>query len=395
MATTDPMVEIINYLFSSTIQSQSQKSAIATYALAAAGQLLQNQKYPEAVIQLKKAVALDPTSQDAYSALGNTYLQMGKTKDAIDAYKSQIRVNPTSADAYNSLANAYLQAGDHAGAEKQYKISARMDGSTTYAPYALGNLYLLDGRNAEAKVQFDKVVKIAPKDAHGYYGLAAVANKQGDFNEAVSQATRAINLQKDFAEPHFELGTAYFNLDRKDEAKAQATILTDMDATLASDLTSMLVTPRIIASLPGSSSFNTLNQPGTLLASLHPSLLFPNTSKDFTMVFQFDSEMDAASAMNVTNWSISKASGGQAGLYNNGVTLHPETQVSVPSIPKRVVYDPQTMQATLSFTLSQNSAVSAEIDPSHIVFKFSGTDKYGKAMDPTANEVDGFGGLPF
>lgn len=387
--------DTINYLFSSLIQSQSQQSAIATYSLAAAGQLLQKKQYPEAIAQLKKAIALDPTSQDAYSALGNAYLQTGKTKEAIDAYKNQIRVNPTSADAYNSLANAYLQSGNHAEAEKQYSTSARMDASSTYAPYALGNVYLQDGRNAEAKTQFAKVVKIAPKDAHGYYGLAAVANKQGDYGEAVTQANRAISLKKDFAEPHFELGAAYFGLGRIDEAKEQATILADMNTTLASDLSAMLVAPRMVASLPSAFSFDTLKQPGTLLKSLDPSLLFPNSSKDFTMTFQFDTEMDVASAMNVANWSISKASGGKAGLYNNGVTLHPETQVSVPSTPKRVNYDPKTMQATLSFTLSQNSAVSAEIDPSHIVFKFSGVDKYGKAMDTSADQVDGFHGLPF
>lgn len=357
-------------LFSALTQSQSQQSAIAKYSLLKASQLIQGKKYPEAIAQLKKTIALDPTSLDAYSALGSTYLQLGKTTEAIDVYKNQIRVNPSSADAYNSLGNAYLQAGNQAEAEKQYKTAARMDPSSTYAPYTLGNLYLQQDRFAEAETQFAKVVKMAPKDAHGYYGLAVVDNKLGKYGEAIDLANRAINLQKDFAGPHFELGLAFLGLGRKDEAREQATILEDRDATLASDLKTMLTAPRIVASLPGATSLKVSNKPGTLLARLDPSLLFPNSSKDFTMTFQFDSDMDAASVMNVANWSISKATGGEAGLYNNGVTPHPETQVNVPSTPKRVLYDAENMQATLFFTLSQNSAVNAEIDPSHIVFKF-------------------------
>jgi Flp pilus assembly protein TadD len=385
----------IDNFFSALNPSQDQQSTVAKYSLVAAAQLMQKKKYPEAITQLKKAIALDPTSQDAYSTLGSLYLQTGNTKGAVDAYKNQIRVNPSSADAYNSLGNAYLQAGNQADAEKAYKTSARMDGSTTYAPYALGNMYLQQGRYAEATTQFAKVVSIAPQDAHGYYGLAAVDNKQGNFSAAVTQANRAINLDKTFAEPHFELGKAYLGLGEKDEARKQQTILDTMNATMASDLNTMLTAPKMVSSLPSSSSFNILKQPDTLLKTLDPSLLFPNSSKDFTLAFQFDSQMDAASVMNVANWSISKASGGQEGLYNNGITLHQATQVSVPSTPKRVIYDPQTMQATVFFTLSQNSAVNAEIDPSHIVFKFSGTDANGKAIDPSADQVDGAAGLPF
>ena len=391
----DDSNSISDYLFSAVTQSQNQQATIAKYSLLKASQLLQAKKYPEAIAQLKKTLALDPTSLDAYSTLGSTYLQMGNTKDAINTYKNLIRVNPTSADAYNSLGNAYLQGGNQAEAEKQYKTSARMDPSSTYAPYTLGNLYLEQERFAEAETQFSKVVKMAPKDAHGYYGLAAVDNKLGRYSDAVTHAKQAIALKKDFAEPHFELGAAYLALDRKDEAREQATILEEMDTTLASDLRTMLIAPKMVASVPSTTNFSTLKGPGTLLKTLHPSLLFPNSSKDFTMTFQFDSEMDVASVMNIANWSISKASGGQAGIYNNGVTLHPETQVKVPDNPKRVLYNSETMQATLFFTLSQNSAVSAEIDPSHIVFKFSGVDNYGKAMDTSADEVDGFGGLPF
>lgn len=386
-----------NNLFAALSTDQSQlRASIAQYALSNAGTLLQAKKYPEAIAQLKKALGMDPSSTTAYSNLGNTYLQMNNTRDAIIAYKNQIRIDPTSADAYNSLGNAYMQAGNHTEAEKQYKISARMDPSSTYAPYALGNIYVQNNRLAEAQVQFTKVTKIAPKDAHGYYGLAMVDNKLGKYDEAVTQANKALSLKKDFAEANFELGTAYKGLGQKDKAQEQVDILTKLNSTtLAGDLSQTLFTPKIIAALPDVSSFKNLYGPDTLLKSLDAALYLPNTSKDFSMVFQFDAEMDSSSIMNVSNWSISKANGGHAGLYNNGVNLKSDLETSVARTPKRVVYDPSSMQATLTFTISQNAFATGKIDPSHLVFQFSGIDASGNKIDPTADQVDGAAGLPF
>jgi hypothetical protein len=113
------------------------------------------------------------------------------------------------------------------------------------------------------------------------------------------------------------------------------------------------------------------------------------------MTFQFDSEMDAASVMKITNWSITKATGGEAGSYNNGITLYPEKEAVFSPLPKSVTYDATTDQATITFSISQNPYGTAVIDPKHLVFKFSGTDINGKKMDPTADQYDGFKGGMF
>jgi hypothetical protein len=109
--------------------------------------------------------------------------------------------------------------------------------------------------------------------------------------------------------------------------------------------------------------------------------------------FVFDSDMDPSSVKNITNWSISKAAGGEAGIYNNG--LYSPKNISAPAIPKQASYDPLTREATLVFTLTQNSTADGTIDASHLVFKFTGTDKNGKSMDPLADQFDGFRSTPF
>jgi hypothetical protein len=64
-------------------------------------------------------------------------------------------------------------------------------------------------------------------------------------------------------------------------------------------------------------------------------------------------------------------------------------------MPKQVTYDPVNREATLVFSLTQNSSADGIIDPSHLVFKFKGTDQNGKAMDPLADQYDGFKGSSF
>jgi len=382
-------------LFSALTQQQTQRQTLANYAMMSGASSLQKSNYSEAIVQFKKAAALNPLSQDAYNYLGNTYLKLNRTNEAAETFKNLIRINPTSADAYNSLGNTYLQANKTAEAEKQYKISASIDPSSTYPPYTLGNIYVQSNRLPEAEQQFRKVVSLAPKDAHGYYGLGLVDNRLGKFDDAVRELNKAIALKKDLASAHYELGNAYVGLGRKDKANEQLEILRNLNTDMASDLADTLFEPRIIAGLPSVKTFNTLMGPGTLLSSLDASLLTPNKSKNFTMVFQFNTDMDMTSIINPANWTISKAAGGAAGIYNNGVNIKAETEAIIPRTPGSITYDTTKMQATLNFTLSQNSAGSAKIDPSHLVFKFSGTSLSGKQIDPTADEVDGFSALPF
>ncbi|TLN15660.1 tetratricopeptide repeat protein, partial [bacterium] len=282
-----------------------------------------------------------------------------------------------------------------AEAEKSFKLAARKDPADTLAPYTLGQLYLQTDRFAEAETQFKKVSKMTPKDGNVYFALGATYNKMGRYDEAVAQLEKAVSLKKNFALARFELGTAYQKLGNMDKANEQLEILKGLDSTLYTNLKQDLTLPKMTRYDASKSTFNPVLGDGTPLAFLSSDLLTPNSSKDFTMTFQFDSEMDASSVMKITNWSITKASGGEAGVYNNGVTLYPEKEAVISPIPKGVMYDASTYQATVTFSIAQNPYGTAVLDPKHLVFKFSGTDMDGKKMDPSADQYNGFKGVVF
>ncbi|GAB7025882.1 tetratricopeptide repeat protein [Geotalea toluenoxydans] len=382
-------------LFAAFGDIQSQRQLTANYAMNGALQALQDGKYDRAASQLKRVLALTPDSTDAYKYLGMAYSGLGKSNDAIAAYKNAVRLEPGSSSAHKDLGNAYLEAKRYSEAEKEFQTTARIDPTSTYAPYTLGFLYLNTGREQEAEAQFRKVIAIDRRDAHGYYGLGMAYSKMGKYDEAIEQLQMAVKIDKDFALAHSELGKAYAATTQKDMAQEEVETLSTLDPALADELGGILFSPAFIINIYQKNSFNTILGPGTRVADLDPSLATPSASTDFTMVLQFNAEMDGVSVQNVANWSISKAAGGTGGTYNNGITLDPDAEIAIPPTPLMVTYDATKMQATVTFTLSQNETGDGVFDPSHLVFKFTGTDVNGKTMDPNANEFDGFALVPF
>jgi hypothetical protein len=111
------------------------------------------------------------------------------------------------------------------------------------------------------------------------------------------------------------------------------------------------------------------------------------------MNIAFSKDMDAASIINPYNWKISRATiQDNGGLYNYGLKPSAKEAFIMPS-PAYVTFDTQTNTANVHFRISQNATADATIDPKHIVFKFSGVDTYGKAMDKSADEYSGFSSI--
>jgi hypothetical protein len=98
---------------------------------------------------------------------------------------------------------------------------------------------------------------------------------------------------------------------------------------------------------------------------------------------------------NAFNWTITRATGGEGGVYDNGVVLHPDKEATVMPYPLMVNYDASTNTATVYFRITQNATGDAVIDPSHLVFQFNGSSAAGDKIDPAGDQFDGFSMLRF
>lgn len=386
---TDPFAGISDNI-------QAQRSQVAQYALNKAATYWNAKKPDEAIKEFKKVLAFDPQNSDAYASLGKIYQSKGNIPEAVKYFKAGVQLDRTSVTAHNNLANAYLQDKQYTNAEKEFKISARMDPINTVADYTLGILYTQTDRFAEAEAKFNKVARVAPRDGNVPYSLGVLYNKMGRPEEAAKKLERALTLKKDFPAANYELGAAYVALGETDKAAEQLKILDAKKSSFANDLSFILNKPKMVfIDAANNRDFNQLLGAGTPLWMLDPSLLTaPDTSKKVSVAIQFNNKMDIASIMNPANWEISRAKSTEGGYYNSLMPVK-STEVTIPKRPFSVTYDPETRQASVVFTVQQNATGTATIDPSHLVFKFSGKDASGRQMDTTGDQIDGYAAKAF
>lgn len=389
----------IDALFGSTMaNTQARLDSLGGTILGQGIDYFQDGKYEQAVKSFKQAAALSPLSDNsvnAYNYMGQAFSKLGETDKAIKTYQEAARLYPADDRFYLALGDLYLQEERLDDAIDAYEKAIKVDPNNNKSRYSLGESYLKAGNLDKAYDHFNQVVRISPNDPAGYYGLGEIARASGDLNSAVSLLNKSIRLNKNFELAYRELGYVY--ADRGDfyKAQEQALILEANDSKYTSDLQNYIVQatrPAIIAAY-STDGFSASMGPKTEVSDLSAQLGEANKSKLFSMTIRFSKDMDPLSVINSQNWTISRATlRNNGGVYNYGLPVTSK-EATIASKPAYVTYDEDKGVATVYFRISQNEDADATIDPKHIVFKFSGIDAYGKAMDTSADEYSGFSGI--
>jgi tetratricopeptide (TPR) repeat protein len=377
---------------------QANRSRVAQFAIYRAAQHLSSGNQDEAIREFKNALAFDAQNTTAHTYLGKIYQSRGEMTEAIKEFTKVVQIDRISVSARNNLGNAYMSDKQYASAEEEFKVAARLDPTDPVADYTLGVMYTETDRFGEAEAQFTKVAARSPRDGNVAYSLGVLYNKMGRPEAAVQQLEKALTLKADFPAANYELGAAYLTLGETEKADEQLNILLTKDAGFANDLLFLRDKPRI-ANIEETNNISFISGlgAGTPLWMLEPmSLSTPNAGIRVAVAIQFTNEMDAASVMNPSNWDISRAHDSKGGFYNNTMPTG-ANEVLIPHRPFSVTYDPVTRQARVFFIVNQNSSIDlaggnagATIDPSHLVFRFSGIDAAGRKMDASGDQISGY-----
>ena len=383
-------------LFTATSQRSAQLESLAGNALKSAIDKYMSKDYKGAVRDFQRSIGLAPNSSnsvDAANYMAQAHLQLGDTENAIKAYKTGIRLNPYRDDTHIQLANLYFAEGRQEEAVKEYNEAVHLNPSAGNY-YSLGQGYLGTGQYGAAETQFSKVISLQPRDPAGYYGLGQAYSQQERFEDALSQFKMAILKDDKFNNAYAEMGYTYADMGMNEEAQAQVDFLENADPSLASSVSRYMYkvdSPKIMYA-QAESTFGYSLASGISLVALDSYLATADASKSFTMIFQFDKQMDRESVESLANWQISRSAQSGAGQTYNFNLPVPETEVTPHPIPENVYWDQTKMTATVTFRITQNSTANGTIDPSHIEFKFSGKDVYGNSMDADFDQFMGFSG---
>jgi len=382
-------------LFSATGLQYSGMDNLSNQALSSGIGKFQQKDYKGAAADFKRAFGLSPYSSYAYEATkyaSMSYQAMDDTKNAIGMYEQAISVNQTDDRLHLDLGNLLFGQDRFGEAIASYEEAVRLYDDSTNR-FSLGQAYMRTGRYSDAEHQFQKIIRRGGLESrNGYFGMGQALRSQEKFDDAIEQFELALGKDREFYAAYEEMGYAHADAGRMDEARNIRDFLKDKNAGVSSLLgayISKATSPKIMFAY-ADSSFQYFRAPKTQLSAIDGYLANANAQKGFSMVFQFNKEMDRESVENIVNWNIEKSEETTPGMrYNHGVEP-PATEVDIPPLPTNVYYDPKKMTATVYFNLTQNASADGTIDPSHIVFSFNGKDADGNEMDALHDQFMGF-----
>jgi Flp pilus assembly protein TadD len=154
-------------------------------------------EFESAVSEFEKAVETGVTKykpEEAYMALGNTYLELGRCDEAIEMQTRALEIDGDSVSAWVNLGAAYRLRGDLDEAEECYSKALDIDPEYAQLRSSLGTLYLIKNEPEKAIEEFERSIELKP-DLEVAYGNAALAYAMtGDFDKAYEYLERSIKL---------------------------------------------------------------------------------------------------------------------------------------------------------------------------------------------------------
>jgi len=193
-------------LLSAGCASKAQK--IAKYE-ASAKSYMDQQRYPEAIIQFRNATALDPQSADLEISLADAYTRNQQYQDAFTAYKKALQLAPNNAKAQLSLGQFYLLGKDYALATASAQAVLKNDPENAEATILLSNIDTAQQKFGPATQRLEAFVQAhdGSVPAHLSLGILYAAARRTD--QAREQFQRAITLDPKSAAARSDLANLY------------------------------------------------------------------------------------------------------------------------------------------------------------------------------------------
>lgn len=148
---------------------------------------------------------------------------------AFAAFNEAIERDSEFAEAYAGLAQAYLFLTGYNSLEKSdwvlpaARVAAdaaiRLDPNLAEAHYALGDIHRCEWSWEAADREFSKGRTLDPNDSFGLFNYSNFLGSMGRHEEAIEAALRGIEVDPFLAGGFGELGFAYWNAGRDDEAR--------------------------------------------------------------------------------------------------------------------------------------------------------------------------------
>jgi len=180
----------------------------------------------------EKAIDLDSEFAAAYAHLGWTHLREWALQwsqdpqcldQAFELAQRAIALDDTLSEAHFVLGEVYLWKKQHEQAIAEFEKSISLNPNYADAIAELGEVLSFAGRPEEAIGLVKKAIRLNPTPPSWYLdNLGLAYYLRGQYEEAIAAFKRVLNRNPSFWITRAYLATSYIELDREEEAQAEA-----------------------------------------------------------------------------------------------------------------------------------------------------------------------------
>jgi len=167
-------------------------------------------KCPEAVIQYRNALQVDPRYSEAYFRLGVCYASLERWSDAFNAWQETVQLDPSHIEAHLHLAELYLNSRDENNAEKQASIVLAQDRDNATAYQILGASLVAGGNKEDALRAFRQITKLRTQDPSAYTNSGLVEIGLGRLADAETDLRKAVDVDSSYLVGYINLANFYW-----------------------------------------------------------------------------------------------------------------------------------------------------------------------------------------
>ncbi|MBI5167521.1 MAG: tetratricopeptide repeat protein [candidate division NC10 bacterium] len=168
--------------------------------------------FHRAVVELTKAIELNPNDPNYHNALGLAYFSDRKIDEAISEFEKAVQLDPKLSEANNNLGAAYAQKRKWPEAILAFRraLANPLYATPERAYFNLGSIYFQQGKVKEAVDEFKRALDISPDYSEAHYFLGLIYDRQDKTDLAIEEFKRAIKTSPELVVVHQGLALAYY-----------------------------------------------------------------------------------------------------------------------------------------------------------------------------------------
>ena len=199
------------------------RHALARYNLALV--LRRADRLPEALDELRRALAIDPRPEVHYT-LGIMYWHQGDLERAASALRAAVAAEPRYADAHYSLGAVLKATRDWDGAAASLRRAIALRPDLAAAHYTLAQVLQQRGDDRDARAHFEEAERLRhqaqlEQEAGVWTAVGTQKLDSEDLLGALDSFRRAAAVFEAYAPAHYQMGRTLERLGQRDAARGE------------------------------------------------------------------------------------------------------------------------------------------------------------------------------